>query len=268
MLGAFSVVTGDNRSPVIIHVPHAGLRIPRSELPSFVLSPADLKAEARRMADLDTHELAFQVRDRSGYRPWLFQNEMSRLVMDPERFPDDSEIMNQVGMGVVYTQTSDRQVLRRPDRVRDARIIRDYFLPYSRALTEVVAQRLEIHETVTIIDLHTYHVQPLRYELDPYARRPELCIGTDPFHTPPELVDTVRAAFAQSEIFDVALNTPFAGTYVPLRYYQRDPRVQSVMLEIRRDFVSDTPRGSDHYALVSEAIQQVVRQLNDAAAVE
>ena len=118
MLGAFSVVTGDNRSPVIIHVPHAGLRIPRSELPSFVLSPADLKAEARRMADLDTHELAFQVRDRSGYRPWLFQNEMSRLVMDPERFPDDSEIMNQVGMGVVYTRTSDRQVLRRPDRVR------------------------------------------------------------------------------------------------------------------------------------------------------
>ncbi|PTW91027.1 N-formylglutamate amidohydrolase [Microbacteriaceae bacterium MWH-Ta3] len=268
MLGAFSVVTGDNRSPVIIHIPHAGLRIPRSELPSFVLSPADLKAEARRMADLDTHELAFQVRDRSGYRPWLFQNEMSRLVMDPERFPDDSEIMNQVGMGVVYMQTSDRQVLRRPDRVRDARIIRDYFLPYSRALTEVVAQRLEIHETVTIIDLHTYHVQPLRYELDPYARRPELCIGTDPFHTPPELVDTVRAAFAQSEIFDVALNTPFAGTYVPLRYYHREPRVRSVMLEIRRDFVSDAPRGSDHYSLVSEAIRQVVRQLNDAAAVE
>lgn len=34
--------------------------------------------------------------------------------------------------------------------------------------------------------------------------------------------------------FSVAVNRPFAGTIVPLRYYGKEPRVRSVMIEVNR----------------------------------
>ena len=38
---------------------------------------------------------------------------------------------------------------------------------------------------------------------------------------------------------ETALNTPFAGTLVPLKHFGKEPRVHSVMLEIRRDQYMD-----------------------------
>ena len=36
-------------------------------------------------------------------------------------------------------------------------------------------------------------------------------------------------------IAGVALNEPFAGTYVPLAFYGTDARVTSILIELRRD---------------------------------
>ena len=43
----------------------------------------------------------------------------------------------------------------------------------------------------------------------------------------------------------VAVDTPFAGTYVPLDVYGTDPHVTSVMVEIRRDLYLDEPSTID-----------------------
>lgn len=44
--------------------------------------------------------------------------------------------------------------------------------------------------------------------------RPDICIGTDPFHTPPYLVAQLREVFVD-EGFSVAIDSPFEGTLVP-----------------------------------------------------
>ncbi|WP_369125167.1 MULTISPECIES: N-formylglutamate amidohydrolase [unclassified Cryobacterium] len=46
------------------------------------------------------------------------------------------------------------------------------------------------------------------------------------------MLDAVAESFSALE---TRSNTPFAGAYVPLKQYQMDARVSSVMLEIRRD---------------------------------
>ena len=70
-----------------------------------------------------------------------------------------------------------------------------------------------------------------------------MCLGTDPFHTPAALVEALRAAMA-AEWFRVAVDRPFAGSLVPLRWYGKDPRVASVMLEVRRGTYMDEATGS------------------------
>ena len=88
-----------------------------------------------------------------------------------------------------------------------------------------------------IIELHSYPRLKLLYKTS-VGINPEICIGTDNFLTPDNLVSEITS-IASKHNLDVALNTPFAWTLVPLKHYGKEPRVNSVMLEIRRDQYMD-----------------------------
>jgi N-formylglutamate amidohydrolase len=176
----------------------------------------------------------------------MFVNDVSRLVVDPERFPDEREEMNAVGMGAVYTRTTHGAILR--DEDDGPGLLDEYFHPYAEALTRTVDDRLAATRQVTLIDVHSYPSRPLPYELHATGPRPPVCLGTDPFHTPPELLRAARDAFG-----DTAENTPFAGCYVPLAHYRRERNVRSIMIEIRRDTYMDEPGGPPHDGLAQQA---------------
>ena len=255
----FAIHTGSPGSKVIIHVPHAGLTVPVHARESIVLTDAELISEVSVMADTNTHLLALDAYEMSAIKPHLFINNLSRLVVDPERFLDESETMNAVGMGSVYTKTHDGRALR--DIGFNPQLLVDrYFRPYSEALSALVAQVLSDEGRVTIIDLHSYATKALPYEIHQNDARPELCIGVDDFHTSSQLVDLVTKCFVHLD--EVEINQPFKGTYVPLDFYGVDASVQSVMLELRKDaYCSDLPT-DNRFKQTAIAIAELVQALS------
>jgi N-formylglutamate amidohydrolase len=213
-------------SPVILHAPHGGRLIPAEHLGAYTVSADELEAEKNVMTDHYTDALVGRITGASSVI-----NELSRFAVDVERFPDETEEMNAVGMGVLYTHGSRGQQIRDLNRA-DKPTLMQHFDAYSAAFTDLVNATLSRHGRAMIIDVHSYPEHALPYELHAEQPRPELCLGFEEFHASTELVRTVTDAFAQLQLL---ANGPFAGAYVPLEHYGTDARVHSVMLEIRRD---------------------------------
>jgi N-formylglutamate deformylase len=228
---AFDVLPGDPSSPVILHVPHSS-----RDLVDSGLFPDIVGEELDHLTDAHTDLIALRAAETAGKRPWIFVNRLSRLVVDPERFADDE--MLAAGMGPVYTHGHAGRRLRADDPSRDAVLLRDHFQPYAEAMTTLTGERLAATGRAIVLDVHSYPTVKLPYELHGDGPRPPVCLGTDPFHTPEPLIAAARAAFGET-----GLDSPFAGCYVPLTHYHRDPAVTALMIEIRRDTYMIEPGG-------------------------
>ncbi|SBV02668.1 N-formylglutamate amidohydrolase [Streptomyces sp. Ncost-T6T-1] len=257
---SFTLTPGDADSPVLLHVPHGSRHIPRHVRKGIVLDDTALGLELDHITDAHTAELAAAAAKLAPVAPWRFVNNLSRLVVDPERFPDEREEMLAVGMGAVYTRTTHREPLRPPED-DPTPLLDAYFHPYAAAMTEAVEARIAAAGRAVIIDVHSYPTAPLPYELHGTGPRPPVCLGTDPFHTPPELLAAAETAFGDRFGHDgIGHDTPFVGTYVPLRHYGADRRVTALMIEIRRDTYMTEPGGPAGPGLetLAEALAELV----------
>lgn len=234
---SFHLLPGAPDSPVLLHVPHSSRAVPADVRAGILLGDDALERELDHITDAHTAEIAAAA----GTAPWRFVNRLSRLVVDPERFPDEREEMAAVGMGAVYTRTTHRAALR-PTGFDPAPLIDRYFAPYAAGMAGAVADRLAATGRAVVIDVHSYPSAPLPYELHGDGPRPPVCLGTDAFHTPPALLDAAREALGG--FGGVGTDSPFAGTYVPLAYYGREPRVHALMVEMRRDLYMREPGGA------------------------
>jgi len=234
-------LNGEGAIPVIAHVPHGSILIPEDVRRSVILSDIDLERELLLMTDWYTTELFQGIIAIGGL---VFVNNYSRLVVDPERFEaDGDEIMSSRGMGAVYTRTAYQQVLRKdPTEMETEELLSTYFRPYHKKLEFEVQKLRQRFGRCLIIDCHSFSSKVLPYELDQSSVRPDICLGTDPFHTPEELIASVRS-FCEAYGLNVAIDRPFAGTYVPRKYLGKDRCIFSIMIEINRSLYMDERTG-------------------------
>jgi N-formylglutamate deformylase len=245
----------------LLHIPHSSSIIPPEYRGCFALNDEQLRRESIRMIDAHTAELF--VADPHIAHPLVFP--VSRLLVDPERFLDDSrEPMAQRGMGVLYTRTSSGDTLRTEaaGRLRDE-LIERYYRPHHDALSRFVEAALEAAGHALIIDCHSFPSKALpchHYGTDPI---PDICIGTDPVHTPPALADAAKAFFAANGL-TVALDHPFSGSIVPASHYRKDARVHSLMIEVNRALYMNEQTGEPHdgFKRLQEMLFQCISHLN------
>ena len=207
---------------VVLHVPHASTVIPDDVRVGILLDDVVLASELLASTDHHTDTLVAGLARDDG-RVRVHVNGLSRLVVDPERFLEpEREATEAVGRGAVYTRCSDGTPLRdehAPDwPAGRAALIARHFIPYHARIEQFVADMVATYGTCTVVDVHSYPSVAQPYELagglNPAARRPELCIGTDPQHTPEQLAVGVEAV-AHALGFEFARDTPFTGTFVP-----------------------------------------------------
>jgi N-formylglutamate amidohydrolase len=207
-------------SKLVVHVPHASTVIPDDAWTEFLVSRSEVEAEAVASADLYTDEMARQA--------WpdarIVEAEVSRIVVDVERYDDDSrEEMSEVGRGVIYTCDHLMRPLRRPlIGPRREELLERYYRQHWKRLRSEAADAV-------LVDLHTYPAAPWPIERHAHAARPEIDIGFTEGLTPPSWIDALTQHFRMNG-YEVGHNTPYVGVI--------DAGASAaVMIEIRRDIV-------------------------------
>jgi N-formylglutamate deformylase len=221
---------------ILLHIPHASTVIPSEWRSVFLLGDELLKEELITMTDAFTDEL-FDL----GSKTDRLEFPVSRLLVDPERFPEDAdEPMSSNGMGAVYTKTHDGRPLKHDNQ--RAKLMEEYYFPHHTKLEDWVQFQLDYSGRCLIIDCHSYPSMPISCDLNQEPNRSDICLGTTEPHTPADLVATSIRAF-ESFGYSVAVDTPYAGTIVPLRFFGTESRVSSMMIEVNRKLYMDELTG-------------------------
>jgi N-formylglutamate amidohydrolase len=108
-----------------------------------------------------------------------------------------------------------------------------------------------------IVDCHSFPSKPFIRDLDQSTNRPDFNIGTDPFHTPKELIELSKEFF-QNKGYSLGIDWPYSGSLVPMSHYHKTKEVQSIMLEVNRALYLDEPSNekSRGYAGIKETVRE------------
>lgn len=214
-------------SNLILNIPHASTWIPEDCFAKDSEEYRILKEDQLNMTDWYTDELFVNGIGIPVIAP------VSRMVCDTERFREDAEEpMSRIGMGVCYKTTSDlKQRIKITDEHRE-HVLKDYYDPYHRTLELTVDRANNTRGHVFIMDCHSFSPVPLLYEKDKRPNRPDICIGTDWYHTPGQ-IGPWACAFFRRRGYRVSMDRPYSGSIVPMKYYHKD-RVLSLMVEVNR----------------------------------
>jgi N-formylglutamate deformylase len=245
---------------ILLHVPHSSKVIPDDVRGDLLITDEELERELLRLTDAFTDEI-FDIRD-SHIEVVVYP--FSRMVADPERLTEDArEMMAPMGMGAVYTRTTEGTPLRGDISHRQREQILDTcYRPHHNRLTTLTERALARHGRCLIIDCHSFPSCPLPSDLDRKPNRPDICIGTDAFHTPEDLAAFAVDLFSK-EGFDTRRNTPYVGTMVPVTSCGRDRRVSSVMIEINRKLYMNEESGRKRrgFAAFTRRMDGIIRCL-------
>lgn len=245
-----------NMKAVILHIPHSSIIIPEKE--GYVINDNEIKNEIIKLTDWYTDDLFSSNNTINIIAPF------SRIFCDVERFSDDSqEVMAQFGMGVLYTQTDDGNLMRNVSQELREHILNEYYWRHHNQLTNAVKSQLEQYNTATIIDCHSFPEIPINRSLDKTSVRPDFNIGTSPYHTPKRLIDA-SVAFFESKGHSLGIDYPYKDSIVPMEFYNKDNRVNSIMLEINRKLYlnGNSNEKSESYDYTKTIVQEFVEVIS------
>lgn len=246
-LSALELFKDDIKAATLIHIPHSSTYIPSFES----MDKEKVEAEIQLLTDWGTEKI-FDIVDCT-----QLVVPFSRVFCDVERLPDDQEAMFKKGRGFYYTHTDFGERLRNDNAELKQHIFDEYYQPHHDKLLEICQTKINEHGFCFIIDAHSFSEKPLLSEENQQAERPDICIGTDAFHTP-EFWTLQLTNHFEGYGLTVEINHPYSGTIVPLPMYKKEERLYSVMIEInKRCYMQNNkilPEKIEHLSKIMNAI--------------
>ena len=240
---------------IILHIPHSSTKIPLHD--GYVSTQDAIQKEIIKLTDWYTDDLFDSEEDDKIIAPF------SRIFCDVERFADDElEIMSKVGMGVLYEKFDSDEILRKITPELREKILTNYYWKHHNFLTTIVEEHLNVNGECLIVDCHSFPSTPLQKAINQNSNRPDFNIGTDSFHTPKKYIDA-SVNYFENLGYSLGVDWPYIGSIVPMKYYQKEKRVNSIMLEINRKLYLNEPTNekSKDYNKTKEVVQSYLNML-------
>jgi N-formylglutamate amidohydrolase len=240
---------------IVLHIPHSSAVIPDFE--GYVSTEDEIQQEIIKLTDWYTDDLFDSQEDDKAVAPF------SRIFCDVERFADDDlEVMSKFGMGVLYEKLDNGNQLRKVTQQLKSGVLSNYYWKHHNNLNKIVKKHLEDTELCLILDCHSFPSSPFNCAIVQDNNTPDFNIGTDSYHTPSYFIEASKEFF-KSKGLSLGVDTPYSGSIVPMEYYQKDPRVNSIMLEVNRRMYLNEPTNqkSDGYLRKKEFVQEYIKLL-------
>lgn len=213
------VFSDEIKETFIFHIPHSSIKYNSSD---FI---KNIDKDILKLTDWETEKIFYVP----GIEQFIFDK--SRLVCDVERFIDKDEKMFQYGRGFYYTKNDSGEIIRTEDKKDE--VYKSLYLEHNNKFENKIKEYLEKFDTINIIDCHSFNPKPLDFEINRMKNRPDICLGIDDYHTPKYLLDYCKLFF-ENNGYRVKINEPYAGTYIPINYFNKDNRIKSIMIEINK----------------------------------
>ena len=220
--------------PLLVSVPHAGLRVPAEVEAQCALTPQEVAADgdggAAEIYAISEHVGAFVTTD------------VARAIVDMNRSRNDIRLD-----GVVKTHTCwNVPVWHCPlSQTEVAELLDAYHRPYHQKLTELGRSG----EWILGVDCHTMAATGPPLGPDPGIERPWVCLSNGDGTCPPEWIQFLRLCFQEQLEGPVTINDPFRGGYITRAHAAEMPWIQ---IELSRaPFLPD----EDKHRVVLRALQ-------------
>lgn len=241
----FDLVRPDasKETPVIVEVPHAGLKVPMDVRAQLVVSDATIL----RDSDLHVDRLFAHAPERGAT---LLTSAISRYVVDLNRAPDDVDRQTvrdhpaprpTQSRGVVWRSTTDGQpALREPITYAELeRRLARYHAPYHAALEAEIARKKARFGHAIVVAGHSMPSagkggQPRRSDVVPGSRGRTSAAEA--------VIDLVDRHFTSAGL-SVKHDDPYRGGWSTQRYGQPERGVHAIQIELNRALYADEATG-------------------------
>lgn len=217
--------------PIIVSCPHSGTEIP-SEIKE------GLRPEvATSLDDTDwyVHNLyAFATE----IGATIVSAHYSRYVIDLNRNPEGQKLYSdaRTETTLVPIRTFNGDMIYKdiePDPLEISRRVEKYFLPYHKAIGELLQEIQSTNKNVLLIDAHSIKrvVPSIRHS--PF---PDMILGDQLGRTAAStLSDAALKALREDKKYNISHNDPFMGGYITRSFGQSAPGIHALQLEMSQD---------------------------------